>query len=257
MVWIFSQMSACRKLAILAALFATLLMLLSCVNGSSGEQSATPLTDDLDRDSLRTAVQYSIAYLQKIPPEQIVGEQPRVFTAGEILDSLQEFDRLLDDWSCRPCFAREIERRFELVPSSMDSATTEVLFTGYYQPVIDGSLVRTEKFRYPVYGRPADLIIAERLSMGFRGVLFMWRTVADVAVQDEEGRAARRLAKHLQGLIDSINVVSVADPQNVPTVTQESGRDVLREGDSRIPFDGDVVVVVDPAEIVQAKMARQ
>lgn len=163
MVWIFSQMSACRKLAILAALFATLLMLLSCVNGSSGEQSATPLTDDLDRDSLRTAVQYSIAYLQKIPPEQIVGEQPRVFTAGEILDSLQEFDRLLDDWSCRPCFAREIERRFELVPSSMDSATTDVLFTGYYQPVIDGSLVRTEKFRYPVYGRPADLIIAEQV----------------------------------------------------------------------------------------------
>ena len=93
--------------------------------------------------------------------------------------------------------------------------------------------------------------------MGFRGVLFMWRTVADVAVQDEEGRAARRLAKHQQGLLDSINVVSVADAQNVPTVTQESGGDVLRKGDSRIPFDGDVVVVVDPAEIVQAKMARQ
>jgi membrane-bound lytic murein transglycosylase A len=165
MVWIFSQMSACRKLAILAALFATLLMLLSCVNGSSGKQSATPLTDDLDRDSLRMAVQYSIAYLQKIPPEQIVGEQPRVFTAGEILASLQEFDRLLDDWSCRPCFAREIERRFEFVPSSMDSATTEVLFTGYYQPVIDGSLVRTEKFRYPIYGRPTDLIIAEQVTV--------------------------------------------------------------------------------------------
>ncbi|HLN84839.1 MAG TPA: MltA domain-containing protein [Candidatus Limnocylindrales bacterium] len=165
MVWIFSQMSACRKLAILAALFATLLMLLSCVNGSSGKQSATPLTDDLDRDSLRTAVQYSIAYLQKIPPEQIVGEQPRVFTAGEILASLQEFDRLLDDWSCRPCFAREIERRFEFVPSSKDPVATEVLFTGYYQPVIDGSLVRTEKFRYPIYGRPTDLIIAEQVTV--------------------------------------------------------------------------------------------
>jgi membrane-bound lytic murein transglycosylase A len=165
MFWIFSQMSACRKLAILAALFGTVSMLLSCVNGSSGKQSAMPLTDDLDRDSLRTAVQYSIAYLQKIPPEQIVGEQPRVFTAGEILASLQEFDRLLDDWSCRPCFARELERRFEFVPSSMDSATTEVLFTGYYQPVIDGSLVRTEKFRYPIYGRPADLIIAEQVTV--------------------------------------------------------------------------------------------
>src|SRR6202035_716999 len=103
----------------------------------------------------------------------------------------------------------------------------------------------------------SDLIVAERLSMGFRRILFMRRTVADVAVQDEEGRAARRLAKHLQGLLDSINVVRVADPQNVPTVTQEAGRDVFREGDSRIPFDRDVVVVINPAEIVQAKMARQ
>jgi hypothetical protein len=89
--------------------------------------------------------------------------------------------------------------------------------------------------------RQPDLIVAERLSMGFRGVLLMWRTVADVAVQDEEGGAALRLAKHLQGVFDAINIVSVADPQNAPTVTQESGRDVLREGDSRIPFNGDVV----------------
>jgi peptidoglycan lytic transglycosylase A len=152
-------MIAGRKLATLTGRLATLLILLATLNGCS----ATALPDDLDRDSLHTAVQYSIAYLKKIPPEQIVGQQPRLFTAGEILASLQEFDRLLDDWSCRPCFARELERRFDFVPSSMDPQTAEVLFTGYYQPVIDGSLVRTEKFRYPVYGRPADLIIAEQV----------------------------------------------------------------------------------------------
>jgi membrane-bound lytic murein transglycosylase A len=158
-------MIACRKLATLTVRLATQLILLAALNGCSANGSAIALKDDLDRDSLHTAVQYSIAYLEKIPPEQIVGEQPRVFTAGEILASLQEFDRLLDDWSCRPCFAREFERRFDFVPSSMDPVTNEVLFTGYYQPLIEGSLVRTEKFRYPVYGRPADLIIAEQVSL--------------------------------------------------------------------------------------------
>lgn len=158
-------MIARRKLATLTVRLATLLILLAALNGCSANGSAIALNDDLDRDSLHTAVQYSIAYLEKIPPEQIVGEQPRVFTAGEILASLEEFDRLLDGWSCRPCFTREFERRFEFVPSSMDPVTNEVLFTGYYQPVIDGSLVRTEKFRYPVYGRPADLIIAEQVSL--------------------------------------------------------------------------------------------
>jgi membrane-bound lytic murein transglycosylase A len=39
------------------------------------------------------------------------------------------------------------------------------LFTGYYQPVIEGSLVPTEKFRYPIYGKPADLVSAERVTL--------------------------------------------------------------------------------------------
>src|ERR1051325_1373350 len=155
-------MLAHGKLAILAALLATVVVALFLVNRSAGSDLATLAVDDLDRDSLRTAVQYSIAYLEKIPPEQIVGEQPRVFTAGEVLASLQEFDRLLDDWSCRPCFARELERRFELVPSSMDPTTAEVLFTGYYQAVTAGGPGRREKFRYPVFGRPANLIVAEQ-----------------------------------------------------------------------------------------------
>ena len=154
-----------RKLARFVGPLAAVLLLLCAVNARSGNDFALLLTDDLDRDSLHAALQCSISYLQKLPPEQIVGEQPRVFTAGEILQSLQEFDRLLDDWNCGPCFAREVNRRFEFVPSSMDSATTEVLFTGYYQPVVDGSLVRTEKFRYPIYGRPGDLIIAEQVSL--------------------------------------------------------------------------------------------
>jgi hypothetical protein len=36
----------------------------------------------------------------------------------------------------------------------------------------------------------SDLILAERFSMGFRSILFVWRTVADVAIQDEQGGAA-------------------------------------------------------------------
>jgi membrane-bound lytic murein transglycosylase A len=34
----------------------------------------------------------------------------------------------------------------------------EVLFTGYYEPVIQGRLSRDDEYRYPVYAVPADLI---------------------------------------------------------------------------------------------------
>ena len=120
--------------------------------------------DDLDPESLRAAIRQSLAYLQKLPSDRVVGEQPRRFTAKEVSDSLLAFEKLLDSWRCMECLAREINDRFEILPSSAVQFS-EVLFTGYYQPIIQGSLVPSEKFRYPIYARPADLITAERVTL--------------------------------------------------------------------------------------------
>ena len=65
------------------------------------------LTDDLDRESLRTALRRSVSYLEKLPPERIVGEQPRRFTAREVLDSLLAFEQLLDRRDCRDCWKHD------------------------------------------------------------------------------------------------------------------------------------------------------
>ncbi|MHB8743418.1 MAG: murein transglycosylase A [Sulfuricaulis sp.] len=35
------------------------------------------------------------------------------------------------------------------------------LITGYYEPLLQGSLVRTRRFRYPLYGRPGDLVTVD------------------------------------------------------------------------------------------------
>ena len=123
------------------------------------------ISDDLDPESLRAAIRQSVVYLAKLPRDRIVGEQPRPLSAGEVLDTLSAFEPLLDQWYCAACLAREIRERFEFVPSTHDDALSEVLFTGYYQPVIDGSLVRTEEYRYPLYARPADLVVAEQVTM--------------------------------------------------------------------------------------------
>ncbi len=118
---------------------------------------STLVSDDLDAESLRAAISQSLVYLRKLAPERIVGEQPRLFTAAEIENSLTAFERLLESWSCAACLARELDARFELVPSSADGDSIEVLFTGYYQPVIAGSLTPSDEYRYPIYAKPADL----------------------------------------------------------------------------------------------------
>lgn len=131
---------------------------------SPGWSSGIPtLADDLDLDSLRHALRQSLRYLERIPPDRVVGEQPRRFTAGEVTRTLVAFEKLLVHWPCRECWMREFNARFELIPSSPEAETAPVLFTGYYQPVISASLVPSAEYAYPIYGKPDDLIVAEQV----------------------------------------------------------------------------------------------
>ncbi len=121
---------------------------------------APVIADDLDRESLRQAINHSLAYLVKLPSNHIVGNQPRRFTAREVIATLQAFEETLKQFGCRECWIRELQDRFDLLPSSADPELQPVLFTGYYLPVIDASLAPTPEYQYAIYGKPADLIAA-------------------------------------------------------------------------------------------------
>ena len=129
------------------------------------EPDLRALSDDLDPQSLRAAIRQSLNYLQQLPPERVVGVEPRRFSVSDVRESLFVFAKLLDVWSCQPCFTRELNAQFDFLPTSADPQLSEILFTGYYQPVVEGSLVPTEKFRYPIYRKPPDLITAELVTL--------------------------------------------------------------------------------------------
>ena len=93
--------------------------------------------------------------------------------------------------------------------------------------------------------------------MGFGGVLFVRRTVTDVAVEHNERRPAFRLAEYRERVFDAVNVVGIADPQDIPTIREKSRGDIFGKRDTRIAFDADVVVVPNPTEIIEAEMAGQ
>lgn len=48
--------------------------------------------------------------------------------------------------------------------SNADGSNTG-LITGYYEPLLKGSRIKTERYRYPLYARPADLITVELASL--------------------------------------------------------------------------------------------
>lgn len=142
---------------------AVLFLLFVFPDCQAAENDSALFKDDLGKESLRLAIQRSLEFLGRLPPERGVGEQPRKFTAGEIKESLQSFLDLLHLWDRPEALSEAIRLRFDLYSPAEHSG--DVLFTGYYQPVVEGSLKETEVFRFPVYGKPKDLVEAELVTL--------------------------------------------------------------------------------------------
>ncbi|MCF8081216.1 MAG: MltA domain-containing protein [Desulfobacterales bacterium] len=114
--------------------------------------------DDMAFDGLANAIDQSLIYLKRLPPEREFAFGPDRYSAPHMIRSLAVFKDFLDN---RPT-ARELTSflrdRYIVYRSSGSDGSGRVLFTGYYEPFLQGSLKRTETYRYPVYGMPQDLV---------------------------------------------------------------------------------------------------
>src|SRR5215469_18707985 len=78
-----------------------------------------------------------------------------------------------------------------------------------------------------------------------------------MTVENNECGAAVRLPKDLERLFDASDIIRIADAQDVPSIGEEPTCNVFGERDARIAFNCDVIVVVNPAKIVEPKVSRQ
>ncbi|MGD8446308.1 MAG: MltA domain-containing protein [Desulfobacterales bacterium] len=114
--------------------------------------------DDMTYQDLEQCIIQSLSYLNKIPADRqfIFGEDQ--YDAEHMIKSLQHF---LDFIQTRPAFRdlkEFIQSNYRVYRSVGRDGKGEVLYTGYYEPLLNGSLVRSEKYRFPIYTRPRDLI---------------------------------------------------------------------------------------------------
>src|SRR5246127_377726 len=106
-------------------------------------------------------------------------------------------------------------------------------------------------------GRPAvrllhqlNLLFAKRLAVRRARVLTMRRTVADMTINDYDRWSARRARSIPERVLNPIQVVGIPYAKDVPSVCQKASSHVFGERDVGFAFDGDVIVVIDPAEVV-------
>ena len=114
--------------------------------------------DDMDRDSLTLAVKRNIGYLDRLGPDTVFHYGPHDFTIQQVRESQKAFLDLLAKGFDPEHLDREIRKKFLVYQTMGKVGDRKVLFTGYYEPVYEGSLVPDETFKYPLYRPPDDLI---------------------------------------------------------------------------------------------------
>jgi membrane-bound lytic murein transglycosylase A len=114
-------------------------------------------TDDLDRDSLQQALQRSLEYVRRLQPDQKLPFGDRQISGMTLVQTLETFQQVCAAASTPAALQKAVRERFEVVQSPGRDERGDVLFTGYYEIELEGSLVPSARFPYPVYKRPPDL----------------------------------------------------------------------------------------------------
>lgn len=111
--------------------------------------------DDGDRVGLINAAKQSVDYFRSLPPGRIMKLGPDTYSAKEMADSLAFFINLME--SGREDVKEILQREFLVYASVGSDGQGTVVFSSYYEHSLRASLDRTSRYRFPLYGRPADL----------------------------------------------------------------------------------------------------
>lgn len=122
------------------------------------DDAALPaLLDRGDRGALLAAVAESRDWYRGRPADRVFVFGPRQATAAELASAMGELHDLLATDPSAEALAQAVRERFEVL-AAVGGEDGSVLFTGYYEPVVAGSLERSPEFPVPVYGPPAGMV---------------------------------------------------------------------------------------------------
>lgn len=114
-------------------------------------------TDDMGYADLEQGILQSLSYLKKIPSTQTFSFGQDVYDTAHMIRSLEHFLAFIKTKPSREMLNTYIVSNYRIYRSA-GGDSGDVLFTGYYEPLLEGSLEKTDEYRFPIYARPDDLV---------------------------------------------------------------------------------------------------
>jgi membrane-bound lytic murein transglycosylase A len=115
-------------------------------------------SDDMFLDGLEFAIHQSLQYLMRLSPQHRFTFGNDIVNAAQMKKSLTVFKDFLQKNPRAENINEFILKNYTVYASSGSEKNGKVLFTGYYEPYIEGSLQSSPTFTVPIYSIPSDLI---------------------------------------------------------------------------------------------------
>lgn len=119
--------------------------------------------DDLDLDSMGKAIALSIKYYEKAGAKGSYCLRDKCYSSREMIAGLEKFLKIMRRDMTPDEVAQTIRDEFVLVRAGYNTAGAgtegNVLVTGYFEPILEGSRTKTDRFRYPLYKTPEETMI--------------------------------------------------------------------------------------------------
>jgi membrane-bound lytic murein transglycosylase A len=124
------------------------------------------LIDEIALEGLDEPLRHSSAYFESIPDDREFSFGPETRTAAELAEGIRRFQELVHTHTDHSELVKALKEEFVLLRSVGRDRRGEVLYTGYYEPLIEARCEPEGAFQYPVYGVPDDLVKVDLEAFG-------------------------------------------------------------------------------------------
>ena len=114
--------------------------------------------DDLGYTRLSRSISMSLAYLRRLPQDREIDFGDDRYSVAHLIASLEFFDEIVQEHPTSEMLNRIIADNYLVYRSIGRPVEKDVLFTGYYEPLLQGSSKPSARFPVPVHSRPTDLV---------------------------------------------------------------------------------------------------
>lgn len=144
--------------------------------------------DDMAFEGLVEGISRSVEYLNKIPEDRMFVFGTDRYDTGHMLDSMMHFQSFIKTKPSSRELKQYISKHYRVYQSKGYNPDKEVLFTGYYEPILKGSPVRNRQNPHPVHSRPYDLLTVDlqRFSKKYQGGKLVGRLSGKTVIPYEE-----------------------------------------------------------------------